>query len=107
MQDEGLENTFRYKFHLWKWDTFWPLYNKYGTTYEWDMSGEAWNDYDENGIPYWEKTGIVDPEFDPDLAPCDICSNCDDEKHCPGCMDCDNDYFDIWTGDAFRVIKRK
>lgn len=22
-----------------------------------DMSGEAWNDYDKNGVPYWEKWG--------------------------------------------------
>lgn len=20
-----------------------------------DMSGEEWNDYDKNGVPYWEK----------------------------------------------------
>ena len=22
------------------------------------------SDYDENGIPYWEKTGTVDPDYD-------------------------------------------
>lgn len=22
-----------------------------------DMSGEVWNDYDKNGVPYWEKWG--------------------------------------------------
>ena len=21
-----------------------------------------WNDYDENGIPYWAKTGLIDPD---------------------------------------------
>ena len=24
---------------------------------------ERLNDYDENGIPYWEKTGTVDPDY--------------------------------------------
>lgn len=24
------------------------------------------SDYDENGIPYWEKTGTVDPDYDGD-----------------------------------------
>lgn len=23
------------------------------------------DDYDENGIPYWERTGVVDPDYDP------------------------------------------
>lgn len=26
---------------------------------------ERLNDYDENGVPYWEKTGTVDPDYDP------------------------------------------
>lgn len=33
MEDEGYTG-WKYKFNLWKWDTFWPLYNKYGTTYQ-------------------------------------------------------------------------
>lgn len=41
------------------------------------------NDYDENGIPYWEKTGTVDPEY---IQPWK--------------------FVDPWTGDAFRIIKR-
>jgi len=40
----------RYKLNLFLWDTFWPIYNKWGT-----MSGPGWDDYDENGVPYWEK----------------------------------------------------
>lgn len=24
---------------------------------------ERLNDYDENGVPYWEKTGTVDPDY--------------------------------------------
>jgi hypothetical protein len=57
MEDEGMTDTFRYKFHGWKWDTFWPLYQKYGTTYRLDMdlSGPGWDDYDKDGVPYWEK----------------------------------------------------
>ncbi len=33
MEDEGYTGL-RYKFHLWKWNTFYPIYNKYGTVYE-------------------------------------------------------------------------
>lgn len=33
MEDEGYTG-WRYKFNLWKWDTFWPIYNKYGTFYK-------------------------------------------------------------------------
>jgi len=78
MEDEGMTDTFRYKFHGWKWDTFWPLYEKYGTTYRLDMdlSGPGWDDYDENGVPYWEKWDLWD-------------------------------YEDEETGDAFRIIERK
>jgi hypothetical protein len=56
--EEYKENYgFRYKFDGWLWDTLWPIYNKYGTFYKLDMdlSGAAWDDYDADGIPYWEK----------------------------------------------------
>ena len=33
MEDEGYTG-WKYKLNLWKWDTFWPIYNKYGTVYE-------------------------------------------------------------------------
>jgi len=91
MEDEGMTDTFRYKFHGWKWDTFWPIYQKYGTTYKMDMdlSGEAWDDYDENGIPYWEKTGTVDPFPYPEVT---------------GTKEWAWRFVDPWTGDAFRVI---
>lgn len=26
---------------------------------------ERLSDYDEIGVPYWEKTGTVDPDYDP------------------------------------------
>ena len=83
LEDEGKTDTLRYKFHAWKWDMFWPIYRKYGTTYEIDMdlSGKAFDDYDENGIPYWEKLSVVDPEYSA------------------------WDFEDKKTGDAFRVIK--
>lgn len=74
---------FRYRLDLFLWDTFWPLYSKYGTFYTFDMSSSAWDDYDENGIPYWEKTGFVDPDYSPDW-----------------------DYEDP-SGDAFRVVRRR
>ena len=47
----------RYKFNVWLWDTLWPIYSKYGTFYKLDMdlSGEEWDAYDADGIPYWEK----------------------------------------------------
>ena len=61
--EEEEDTGFKYKYYLFLWDTFWPLYAKYGTTYRFynDLSGKDWDDYDENGIPYWEKTGTVDP----------------------------------------------
>lgn len=33
MEDEGKTNTFRYKYYGWLWDTFWPIYDKWGTFY--------------------------------------------------------------------------
>jgi hypothetical protein len=34
-------------------------YKWWGTYYKWefdyDLSGDGWNDYDSDGIPYWEK----------------------------------------------------
>lgn len=83
LEDEGQIDTLRYKFHAWKWDIFWPIYSKYGTMYKIDMdlSGKAWDDYDEDGIPYWEKAGFADPDYNP--------WNFEDDE----------------TGDAFRVIK--
>jgi hypothetical protein len=68
MEDEGLDKGFRYKYYGWLWDTFWPTYQKYGTFYKLDMdlSGPGWDDYDENGVPYWEKWhwDFIDEETD-------------------------------------------
>ena len=41
-----------------------------------NMSGDGWNDYDSDGIPYWEK------------------------------YDLDWDFEDEVTGDAFRIIRK-
>jgi len=56
LEDEAQTDTFRYKFYVWKWDTFWPIYRKYGTFYtmDIDLNDNAWNEYDENGVPYWD-----------------------------------------------------
>lgn len=90
MEDDGIKG-FRYKYYGWLWDTFWPIYQKYGTFYkllDMDMSGPGWDDYDENGVPYWEKLGVVDPDYD----------QLDYEQY-------HWDYIDYETGDAFKVIK--
>lgn len=81
--DEDENYGWRYKMYGIIHDLTWPLYRKYGTFYKlnMDMSGRGWDDYDENGIPYWERTGTVDPDYYP------------------------WDFEDEETGDAFRVIR--
>jgi hypothetical protein len=34
MEEENKTNIFKYKYYGWLWDTFWPIYEKYGTFYE-------------------------------------------------------------------------
>lgn len=55
-QDELEDFGWRYKLHAFIWNITWPVYYKFGTFYEFsfDMSGDGWNDYDENGHPYWD-----------------------------------------------------
>jgi len=79
---DELENFgWRYKLHSTIWKMTWPMYYKFGTFYEiTDLSADGWNDYDENGVPYWEKTGVVDPDYTQPW-----------------------DYIDEETGDAFRI----
>lgn len=83
--DEYENYGWKYKFYGAIHDCTWPLYRKYGSFYKLDidMSGKEWDDYDENGVPYWEKLGVVDPDYSP------------------------WDFEDNNTGDAFRVIKSK
>jgi len=63
MEDDGYTG-WRYKLKLFLWNTFYPIYNKYGTYYKmnWDLSGPGWDDYDENGVPYWELWDYEDEE---------------------------------------------
>jgi len=86
LEEDGIESGFRYKLNCEIWDNLWPIYEKYGTFYilNMNMDGKAWDDYDENGIPYWEKTGAVDPDYTPMW-----------------------DYEDEETGDAFRLVRIK
>ena len=82
---DELENFgWRYKLHSFIWKITWPIYYKFGTLYvfDYDMNGDGWNDYDSEGVPYWEKTGFVDPDYEQAW-----------------------DYVDD-NGDAFRVVRR-
>lgn len=76
--EENAYTGWKYKVNLFLWDTFWPIYDKWGTFYVWDldMEGPGWDDHDENGVPYWEKWDLWD-------------------------------YEDEETGDAFRIIKNE
>jgi len=64
-EEDGIDTGFRYKRDGYIYDYLWPFFYKYGTMYrlKMDLSGKNWDDYDENGIPYWEKIGAVDPDY--------------------------------------------
>jgi hypothetical protein len=55
--DEDQDYGFRYTMYSKIYFLTWTPYLKWGTFYHWDfdMSGDGWNDYDENGVPYWDK----------------------------------------------------
>jgi hypothetical protein len=66
--DESLDSnlSFRYKYHAKMWKYLNKPYEWWGTYYlvdtsSWldqikkDVSGQNWDDYDEDGIAYWEK----------------------------------------------------
>lgn len=42
MEDEGKTNSFKYKLYGWLWDTFWPIYDRWGTFYtlKWEEEEE-------------------------------------------------------------------
>lgn len=82
MEDEGIKG-FRYKYYGWLWDTFWPLYQKYGSFYVWNMDTDA----------YWENTGTVDPDYE--MSDYDSLEY--EQYHW--------DFIDAETGDAFKVIR--
>lgn len=81
--DELEDFNWKYKLHSFIWKITWPVYFKFGTFYEWnfDMSGDGWNDYDSDGVPYWEKQEFIDAYV--------------------------WDYEDQETGDAFRLIEKE
>lgn len=85
LDEDGIDKGIRQTINSVVFRLLWPLYMKYGTFYklDMDMSGKAWDDYDENGIPYWEKTGTLDPDYEQPWK-----------------------FVDPWTGDAFRIIKK-
>lgn len=57
-KEDGISHYINERIYIY----LWPIYQKYGTFYEinFDMSDSWWNDYDENGVPYWETW----PEWD-------------------------------------------
>ena len=84
------ENNFglKHKIYSFIYQITWPLYYKFGTFYRFDfeMEGDGWDDYDSDGIPYWEKWDeplMMEDQWD----------------------DYDWDYEDS-NGDAFRVIRK-
>ena len=74
--DEDEEYGLRYKYHAKMYKVLNKPYELWGTYYmididKWkeeldqmqiDMSGSGWDDYDENGIPYWDYMWHEDPE---------------------------------------------
>jgi len=64
---DELENFgWGYRFHSLIWKMTWPLYYRFGTFYifDFEMEGDGWNDYDSEGVPYWEKWEDWDFEDD-------------------------------------------
>lgn len=56
------DHGFKYKYHAIIWKIFHKPYMKWGTFYQLDiqglkddLKGSGWDDYDEDGIAYWEK----------------------------------------------------
>lgn len=56
--DEDGKYGLKYDFYGFIYSKTSPIYQKWGTFYkiEFDMSGKAWDDYDDNGHPYWYYT---------------------------------------------------
>jgi len=87
-EDRVFKNDFRLNLWWRLYEIIGDPYMRWGTMYQLDMdklkedldninmSGDGWNDYDSDGIPYWEK------------------------------YDLDWDFEDEVTGDAFRIIRK-
>ena len=56
LDEDRIDKGIRHTINATIYRLLWPIYSKYGTFYKIDMdlSGEAWDDYDENGVPYWD-----------------------------------------------------
>jgi len=61
----------RIRTYNWLYNVLDKPYSRWGTHYDISFDDEdqelmdrLGSDYDENGIPYWEKTGTVDPDYD-------------------------------------------
>jgi len=68
--DEREDYGWRYKMYAFGWKYLNKPYERWGTVYKldlkaWkkDLSDPGWDDYDEFGVAYWEKTGTVDPDY--------------------------------------------
>ena len=57
LDEYGIDRGIRQTFNSVIYRLLWPMYRKYGTFYKinWPMDGQAWDDYNENGVPYWEE----------------------------------------------------
>ena len=62
--DEDGKYGFAYKYHAKMWKYLNKPYTWWGTYYQLDiegmikdLDGAGWDDYDEDGIPYWENEG--------------------------------------------------
>lgn len=60
--DDHDDHGFAYKYHGFLWKVLNKPYRWWGTYYELDveamkkdLEGSNWDDFDEDGIPYWEK----------------------------------------------------
>lgn len=58
--DEEENFGLRYKVYGFIYNMFMPIYFKHGSFYKWDfdMSEKGWDDYNENGVPYWEEFNL-------------------------------------------------
>ena len=70
-EDRVFKNDFRLKLWWRLYEIIGTPYMRWGTMYQLDMtklkeefedmSGDEWNDYDSDGIPYWENQWHEDP----------------------------------------------
>ena len=78
-----------YKFFNYPYDLWGTVYvinlEKMKELNDMDLSGKGWDDYDEFGVPYWEKFGLIEQ---------DTTYKWED----------DATYIDPETGDGFKVI---